>query len=65
MKRHEYHIEQVEFIYNGDDKKFDAFLNAVIRDYVSADKITPDTVVKDEDQNQNSNTKSLDFPVFM
>ena len=65
MKRNEYHIEQVEFIYNGDDKKFDVFLNAVIRDYVSADKITPDTVVEDEDKYQNSSAKSLDFPVFM
>ena len=46
-------------------KKFDVFLNAVIRDYVSADKIAPDTVVEDEDKDQNNSTKSLDFPIFM
>ena len=42
MKDNEYKIETVEFYYNGDEDKFDAFLRSVIREYISADKLSPD-----------------------
>ena len=42
MKKNEYKIETVEFYYNGASDRFDAFLNSVIRDYISADKTEPD-----------------------
>lgn len=50
MKDNEYRIEQVEYYYNGAEDKFDAFLNAVIRDYVSEDKIAPDADANDENK---------------
>ena len=42
MEKNEYKIETVEFYYNGEDGRFDAFLNSLIRDYINADKISPD-----------------------
>jgi hypothetical protein len=42
MKNTENRISTVEFIYNGEEDKFDAFLKSVIRDYLNEDKISPD-----------------------
>ena len=42
MDKNKYNIETVEVYYNGDEDKFDAFLRSVIRDYLSADKVSPD-----------------------
>jgi len=46
-----YKINLVEFCYNGDENKFNAFLNSVIRDYINEDKISPDD---DEKNNETS-----------
>ena len=43
MEKNEYKIETVEFYYNGASDQFDAFLNSVIRDYISTDKTEPDS----------------------
>ena len=43
MEKNEYNIETVEIYYNGDEGKFDAFLHSVVRDYISADKVAPDS----------------------
>lgn len=42
MEKNEYKIETVEFYYNGEDSRFDTFLNSLIRDYINADKTLPD-----------------------
>ena len=66
MKKNEYNIQQVEYYYNGDESKFDAFLNAIIREYVNEDKIAPDTDEDEEEENdENNSVKSLDFPAFL
>lgn len=41
--KNDYKIKTVEFYYNGNHDKFDIFLNSLIRDYLSEDKISPDT----------------------
>ena len=67
MKKNEYNIQQVEYYYNGDEGKFDAFLNAIIREYVNEDKISPD-IDEDEEKeenDENNSVKSLDFPAFL
>ena len=46
-----YKIKSVKFYYNGDESKFNAFLNSVIRDYINEDKISPDD---DEKNNETS-----------
>ncbi len=56
MKDNEYKIETVEFYYNGDEDKFDAFLRSVIRDYISADKLSPDA-----EKPRKISAKSLDL----
>ena len=38
----DYKIKTVEFYYNGDECKFNSFLNSIIRDYINEDKISPD-----------------------
>lgn len=35
-------VETVEFYYNGTDKQFNLFLKAVIKEYISDDKLLPD-----------------------
>lgn len=40
-------IETVEFVYVGSDKQFNNFMKAVIRDYVSDDKIIPESKQKE------------------
>ena len=67
MKKNEYNIQQVEYYYNGDESKFDAFLNAIIREYVNEDKIAPDTDedTEEEENDENNSVKSLDFPAFL
>lgn len=42
MEKNEYNIETVEFSYTGDAEQFDKFLSAVIREYISEDKLSPD-----------------------
>lgn len=42
MEKNEYKIETVEFYYNGEDGRFDTFLNSLVRDYINADKTLPD-----------------------
>ena len=56
MKNNEYKIETVEFYYNGDEDKFDAFLRSVIREYLSADKLSPDA-----EKPRKISAKSLDL----
>ena len=56
MKDNEYKIETVEFYYNGDENKFDAFLRSVIRDYISVDRLSPDT-----EKPRKISAKSLDL----
>ena len=41
--KNDYKIKTVEFYYNGNNDKFDIFLNSLIRDYINEDKISPDT----------------------
>ena len=68
MKKNEYNIQQVEYYYNGDESKFDAFLNAIIREYVNEDKISPDTDEdedEEEENDENNSVKSLDFSALL
>ena len=67
MKKNEYNIQQVEYYYTGDENKFDAFLNAIIREYVNEDKISPDIDEDEEEEenDENNSVKSLDFPAFL
>ena len=50
MKNNEYNIGNVNFYYNGDNEKFNDFLVAVIRDYISEDKISPDIDINKNDE---------------
>ncbi len=47
----DYKIKTVNFYYNGNENKFNDFLNSVIRDYINEDKISPDN-----EENFNSNS---------
>lgn len=38
-----YNIKTVEIHYNGNEEQFDKFLENVLREYISEDKISPDT----------------------
>jgi hypothetical protein len=38
-----YNIKTVEIQYNGNKEQFDKFLENVLREYISEDKISPDT----------------------
>lgn len=38
-----YNIKTVEIQYNGNEEQFDKFLENVLREYISEDKISPDT----------------------
>lgn len=42
MKNNEYNIRSVGFQYNDNKERFYNFLSAVIKDYISADNISPD-----------------------
>ena len=43
MSGNEYKINAVEIYYNGDEDKFESFLRSIIRDYISDDRLSPDT----------------------
>jgi len=47
-------IETVEYVYVGNNKQFNDFMKAVIRDYVSDDKIYPDNIEKANKKEENS-----------
>lgn len=45
-----YYIKTVEINYNGKDDLFDKFLESVIRNYISEDKLSPDEVETSADK---------------
>lgn len=42
MQKRKNNIEEVEITYNGNTQQFQKFIQNVIREYVSEDKISPD-----------------------
>lgn len=66
MQKRKNNIEEVEITYNGNTQQFQKFIQNVIREYVSEDKISPDnTAATDqlsvEEKEENTELKYLDL----
>lgn len=66
MQKRKNNIEEVEITYNGNTQQFQKFIQNVIREYVSEDKISPDNpAVSDqlsvEEKEENTELKYLDL----
>jgi hypothetical protein len=66
MQKRKNNIEEVEITYNGNTQQFQKFIQNVIREYVSEDKISPDNpAVADqfsvEEKEENTELKYLDL----
>ena len=66
MQKRKNNIEEVEITYNGNTQQFQKFIQNVIREYVSKDKISPDNpAVADqlsvEEKEENTELKYLDL----
>lgn len=66
MQKRKNNIEEVEITYNGNTQQFQKFIQNVIREYVSEDKISPDNpAVTDqlsvEEKEENTELKYLDL----
>ena len=66
MQKRKNNIEEVDITYNGNTQQFQKFIQNVIREYVSEDKISPDnSAVADqlsvEEKEENTELKYLDL----
>lgn len=66
MQKRKNNIEEVDITYNGNTRQFQKFIQNVIREYVSEDKISPDNpAVSDqlsvEEKEENTELKYLDL----
>ena len=66
MQKRKNNIEEVEITYNGNTQQFQKFIQNVIREYVSEDKISPDNPaaidqLSVEEKKENTELKYLDL----
>lgn len=66
MQKRKNNIEEVDITYNANTQQFQKFIQNVIREYVSEDKISPDnSAVADqlsvEEKEENTELKYLDL----
>ena len=66
MQKRKNNIEEVEITYNGNTQQFQRFIQNVIREYVSEDKISPDNPaaadqLSVEEKEENTELKYLDL----
>lgn len=66
MQKRKNNIEEVEITYNGNTQQFQKFIQNVIREYVSEDKISPDNPaaadqLSVEEKEENIELKYLDL----
>jgi hypothetical protein len=66
MQKRKNNIEEVEITYNGNTQQFQKFIQNVIREYVSEDKISPDNPAATdqlsvEEKEENTELKYLDL----
>ena len=66
MQKRKNNIEEVEITYNGNTQQFQKFIQNVIREYVSEDKISPDNPAATdqlsvEEKEENTKLKYLDL----
>lgn len=66
MQKRKNNIEEVEITYNGNTQQFQKFIQNVIREYVSEDKISPDNPaaidqLSVEEKEENTELKYLDL----
>ena len=66
MQKRKNNIEEVEITYNGNTQQFQKFIQNVIREYVSEDKISPDNpaatdLLSVEEKEENTELKYLDL----
>lgn len=66
MQKRKNNIEEVEITYNGNTQQFQKFIQNVIREYVSEDKISPDNPAEAdqlsvEEKEENTELKYLDL----
>ena len=66
MQKRKNNIEEVEITYNGNTQQFQKFIQNVIREYVSEDKISPDNPAaidqfSVEEKEENTELKYLDL----
>lgn len=66
MQKRKNNIEEVDITYNGNIQQFQKFIQNVIREYVSEDKISPDNPVAAdqlsvEEKEENTELKYLDL----
>ncbi|MBR3917594.1 MAG: hypothetical protein IKJ59_02520 [Clostridia bacterium] len=66
MQKRKNNIEEVEITYNGNTQQFQKFLQNVIREYISEDKISPDNPAATdqfsvEEKEENTELKYLDL----
>lgn len=66
MQKRKNNIEEVEITYNGNTQQFQKFIQNVIREYVSEDKISPDNPAAADqlsvgEKEENTELKYLDL----
>ena len=66
MQKRKNNIEEVDSAYNGNTQQFQKFIQNVIREYVSEDKISPDNPAATdqlsvEEKEENTELKYLDL----
>lgn len=66
MQKRKNNIEEVDITYNGNTQQFQKFIQNVIREYVSEDKISPDNPaaidqLSVEEKEENTELKYLDL----
>ena len=66
MQKRKNNIEEVEITYNGNTQQFQKFIQNVIREYISEDKISPDNPaaadqLSVEEKEENTELKYLDL----
>ena len=66
MQKRKNNIEEVDITYNGNTQQFQKFIQNVIREYVSEDKISPDNPaaadqLSVDEKEENTELKYLDL----
>ena len=66
MQKRKNNIEEVDISYNGNIQQFQKFIQNVIREYISEDKISPDNPaaadqLSVEEKEENTELKYLDL----
>lgn len=66
MQKRKNNIEEVDITYNGNTQQFQKFIQNVIREYISEDKISPDNPaaadqLSVEEKEENTELKYLDL----